>query len=195
MPYGRSYRQGSNRGSYSKKKVIRKYPDAQLVSLYYAGLAAGSTHKMLVWPTTTSTAAGVAFPATFNKFTVRGTVWNTAQTITGEGDIFPCHHFWAIMLERNGETIGNGNLADLAEIIKPEKDVIIWGRGATFSSVSTGYTNFWARNYDVYTPSGRALKVGDKLQAVLVSGENPATGTSGLATTNFFFIIAFNIVV
>lgn len=122
---------------------------------------------------------GVTFPCTISGVRVMGTVWNATSSSTSD-------HFWAVAIQRQGETIPAISFTTAGSTLTPEEDVMVWGRGATVFNTTSNYV--WWKNYDVAGTTKRKLMIGDQLMFV-------ANVASGSPSTNMALVVQWFVIV
>jgi hypothetical protein len=119
--------------------------------------------------------SGVTFPCTISGVRVMGTVYNATSAT-------PVDHFWAVAIQRQGETLPNAVFTSLSSTLTPEEDVMVWGRGTTTFNTTNNYA------YDVAGTTKRKLMIGDKLRFL-------AAGGTAAVAANFQMVIQFFVLI
>jgi hypothetical protein len=137
-----------------------------------------------IFPGTGTSSTGVSFPCTISGVRVIGTVYGDANDAVNVGQ-----HFWAVMIRREGEALPTSvDFTSGNTIFSPEQDIIVWGRGTTFSKIDNAATNsnIVLRQYDVTGSTKRKLMIGDSLRMVCAALTR---------TQNFDLVIQFFVVI
>jgi hypothetical protein len=171
--------------AFGAKQMVKRKKDKQIIAVVTSGVAAtpATLKTVIIYPADTDT--GTTFPCTFTGIRASGTVWNSDLAATHGS------HFWAVQLIRSGDTPQDASLADAATILKPEVDIIIWGRGATINDSTNKL--YWPKHYDMAGTTKRKMQIGDCIYFVCASGYQAASDAG--ATNTFAFLFQYFLLV